>query len=64
MEKIKVKANSNVAKILRGETRGYYDWYVRDIMQNSNLYLIVDESKKSKFKKAGEASGFDMRGIK
>lgn len=39
--KIKVKADSNVAKILRGETRGYYDWYVRDIMQNSNLYIIV-----------------------
>ena len=64
MNKIKVKANSNVAKILRGETRGYYDWYVRDIMQNSNSYLIEKEPKKSKFKQAGETAGFDMRGIK
>ena len=39
--KIKVKSNSNIAKILRGETRGYHNWYVRDIMQNSNLYVIV-----------------------
>ena len=60
--KTKVKYNSNISKILRGETRGFEDWYVKEIMQNSDSYII--EEKKSKFKKMGESSGFDMRGLK
>tara|TARA_R110000737_G_scaffold302331_1_gene309425 strand:+ start:56 stop:451 length:396 start_codon:yes stop_codon:yes gene_type:complete len=39
---IEVEPNSNIAKILQGKTRGYYDWYVRDILKNSHLYKIID----------------------
>ena len=41
MKKIKVEEGSNVANILNGKTRGYHNWYVRHIMQNSDLYVII-----------------------
>jgi len=41
--KTKVKYNSNIGKILRGETRGYEDWYVREIIQNSDNYIVEEK---------------------
>jgi hypothetical protein len=41
IKKIKVKKDSNIAKILSGKTRGYYDWYVREILSNSSRYEII-----------------------
>ena len=39
--KIQITKESNIAKILSGKTRGYYDWYVRQILQNSDRYEII-----------------------
>ena len=40
---IEIKYNSNIAKILRGETKGYNDWYIKSVMQEANRieYIIV-----------------------
>lgn len=42
MTKTEISKNSNIAKILLGETRGYHDWYVRKILSTSNSYKIID----------------------
>jgi hypothetical protein len=41
--KIEIKYNSNIAKILRGQTKGYSDWYVKSVMQETERvqYIIV-----------------------
>lgn len=39
---ITVKRKSSIGRILSGETRGYYGWYVREILTNKNLYKIID----------------------
>jgi|TARA_R110000744_G_C19202993_1_gene545168 hypothetical protein len=44
-KKIKVEEGSNVANILNGKTRGYHNWYVKHIMQNSDLYVIIKKIK-------------------
>lgn len=40
--KIIVKADSNIANILKGKTRGYHQWYIRHILSNSSSYTIID----------------------
>tara|TARA_R110000803_G_scaffold35943_1_gene77455 strand:+ start:621 stop:764 length:144 start_codon:yes stop_codon:yes gene_type:complete len=45
---IKVKPDSNIAKILAGKTRGYEAWYVRHIFSNSFLYKIEEDTNKFK----------------
>ena len=37
-----VKSNSNIAKILNGNTRGYHNWYVQSILSNRSIYKIQD----------------------
>ena len=41
-EKISVKKNSSIGKILQGKTKGYYSWYVREILTTRNSYKIID----------------------
>tara|TARA_R100000781_G_scaffold76185_1_gene47348 strand:+ start:333 stop:590 length:258 start_codon:yes stop_codon:yes gene_type:complete len=43
--KTTVKYNSNISKILRGQTKGYHDWYIKEIMQNSDNYIIEEKYK-------------------
>tara|TARA_R100000935_G_scaffold32482_1_gene53012 strand:+ start:5670 stop:5798 length:129 start_codon:yes stop_codon:yes gene_type:complete len=42
MLRTKVSKDSTIGKILLGKTRGYYDWYVKKILDNKWLYEITD----------------------
>jgi hypothetical protein len=42
IKKTEVEYNSNIGKILRGKTKGYYDWYVRDILKNAEMYSVIN----------------------
>tara|TARA_R110000822_G_scaffold10424_9_gene39563 strand:+ start:442 stop:576 length:135 start_codon:yes stop_codon:yes gene_type:complete len=39
--KQKIKSDSNIAKILSGKTKGYNNWYVKYILDNKNIFLII-----------------------
>jgi len=38
----KVSRDSTIGKILLGKTRGFYDWYVKYILDNKSLFEIID----------------------
>ena len=42
-QKMEIKHNSNIAKILRGETKGYSDWYIKSVKEETKRvqYIIV-----------------------
>lgn len=46
---------SNIDKILRGETKGYENWYVEYVMQNS-VSLIKMQKEAQGFGKPGQRS--------
>jgi hypothetical protein len=37
---IQVHPDSNIAKILGGQTKGYHDWYVRHILSMRSNFII------------------------
>jgi hypothetical protein len=44
---------SNIDKILRGETRGYESWYVKYVMENATS-LLKSQKEKQGFGKPGQ----------
>ena len=48
----------------RNEADEFAQMYNAVVIKEIKTTLIEKEPKKSKFKQAGETSGFDMRGIK
>ena len=40
--KIEVKKGSAHANVLMGKTRGYQKFFVKYVLQNSDLFIIVD----------------------
>lgn len=44
---------SNIDKILRGETKGYENWYVKYVMENATS-LLKSQKEKQGFGKPGQ----------
>ena len=42
MLRLKVSKDSNIGKILSGKTRGYYDWYVKKILDTKWKYEVIN----------------------
>ena len=45
MDRIKVTQNSTIGKILLGNTKGIHNWYVQHILNQRNLYTLIDSKK-------------------